>query len=202
MENQIFEVGAGISKSMLLREDEIWFGQDKISSVEKFEKAVNKTGILKSAYSVPLSSITEVSFNEASESAKIKYINEKGKEQKLNIGFGDIDTSNQFGRHLGEKLGLNKSSTQESQLQPLLLNLFYLVIAIGGTIVFGTMEDTSEITDSNRRRGSGMRALIQLVVETIGQTGVFVVGGLISLYVAYQLYKRFINPSNVILYTK
>ncbi len=202
MENQIFEVGAGISKSMLLRDDEIWFSQDKVRNFEKFEKAVNKTGMLQSAYKVPLFEIHEVSYNEASESVKIKYTNEKGKEKKLNIGFGDTAISNQFGKHLGEKLGFNKSSTQEGQLKPLLLNGLYLALAIGGTFLFGMMDDTSQITDSSRRKGSGARAIMKLVVDTIGQTGVFIVGGLISLFFAYQLYKRFKNPSNEILYTK
>ena len=202
MENQIFEVGAGISKSMLLRDDEIWFSQDNVRNLEKFEKAVNKTGMLQSAYKVPLSAINEVSYNEASESAKIKYTNEKGKEKKLNIGFGDAAISNQFGKHLGEKLGFSKSSTQEGQLKPLLLNGLYLALAIGGTFLFGMMDDTSQITESSRRKGSGARAIMKLVVDTIGQTGVFIVGGLISLFFAYQLYKRFKNPSNEILYTK
>ena len=202
MENQIFEVAAGISKSMLLRDDELWFSQDKVKSFEKFEKAVNKTGLLQSAYKVPLSSINEVSFNEASESAKIKYINEKGKEKKLNIGFGEVSISNQFGEHLGEKLGFTKSSTQESQLKPLLLNGLYLLLAIGGTFIFGTMEDTAEITDNNSRRGRGGRAIMKLIVDTIGQTGVFIVGGLISLYLAYRLYKRYKNPSNEIVFAK
>ena len=202
MENQIFEVGAGISKSMVLKDDEIWFSQDKVRNLEKFEKAINKTGMLQSAYKVPLSKISEVSYNEASESAKIKYLNDKGKEKKLNIGFGDTAISNQFGKHLGEKLGLNQSSTQEGQLKPLLLNALYLAFAIGGTFLFGMMDDTSQITDSSRRKGSGARAIMKLVIDTIGQTGVFIVGGLISLYFAYQLYKRFKNPSNEILYSK
>ncbi len=202
MENQIFTVGAGISKSMVLREDEIWFSQDKVSNLEKFEKAINKTGMLQSAYKVPLAKINEVSYNEASESAKIKYINDKGKEKKLNIGFGNTDISNQFGKHLGEKLGFTQTSTQEGQLKPLLLNGLYLALAVGGTFLFGMMDDTSQITDSSRRKGSGARAIMKLAVDTVGQTGVFIIGGLISLFLAFQLYKRFKNPSNEILYTK
>ena len=201
MEDHIFEVGAGISKSMVLREDELWFSQDKVNNLEKFEKAVHHTGLLQSAYRVPLTSIKEVSFNESSESTKIKYINEKGKEKKLNIGFGDTSVSNQFGVHLGEKLGLNRSSNQENQLKPLLLNGFYLLLAVGGTFIFGTMDDTSQITESSRRKGSGARAIMKLLVDTVGQTGVFIIGGLISLYLAYQLYARFKNPSNEILYS-
>jgi len=203
MENQVFKASAGMmGKSILLKENEIWVHTDEVKNLEKFEKDILKTGMMQSTYKIELSSINEISYNEASESAKIKYTNEKGKEKKLNIGFGDTAISNQFGKHLGEKLGLNKSSTQEGQMKPLLLNGLYLALAIGATFLFGMMDDTSQITDSSRRKGSGARAIMKLVIDTIGQTGVFIVGGLISLYFAYQLYKRFKNPSNEIVYSK
>ena len=187
---------------MLLRDNEIWFSQDNIKSFEKFEKAVNKTGMMRSAYTVPLSSISEVSFNEASESAKIKFTTEKGKEKKLKIGFNDTAVSNQFGEHLGTKLGLNKSTTQESQIKPLLLNALYLLIALGATVFLGTIDDTSELTESSSRRNRGKGAILKIIVDTIGQTGVFIIGGLISLYLAYSLFKRFKNPSNEVVYSK
>ena len=97
MEDQIFEVGAGLSKSMVLRENEIWLSQNKVKSLEKFEKAVNSTGLMKSAYTIPLDAISEISYNEASESAQIKYTNEKNKEKKLKISFTEAALSNQFG---------------------------------------------------------------------------------------------------------
>jgi len=202
MENHIFDVSAGIAKSIMLRDNELWLDINQISNVEKFEKAMNKTGMMKSAYKIQLSSINEVAYNEFSESAKIKYTNEKGKEKKLNIGFGDVSISNQFGQYLGDKLNFKQSVAQERQMKPLLLNTLFLAMSIGGTILFGTMEDTSSITESSRRRGSGSRAIFKLLVDTVGQTGVFIIGGLISLYFAYQLYNRFKNPANEIRYTK
>lgn len=202
MEEQIFYVKAGISESMLLRDDEIWFCQDKMKSFEKFEKAINSTGLLKGAYSVPLSVIHEVSFNESSESVKIKYTNEKGKDKKLNIGFGDVSVSNQFGMYLGQKLKLKQSSTQESHIKPLLMNGLYLLLAIGATLLLGTMDDTTDLLESGNARSRSKGELVKLVVDTIGQTGILVIGGLISLYLAYQMYKRFKNPASEIRFTK
>jgi hypothetical protein len=202
MENQIFEVGAGLAKSIVLREDELWLSQDKVKDLEKFEKAINKTGMLQSAYKIPLSSIGEISYNEASESTKIKYINDKGKEKKLNITFTEIPLSNQFGHHLGEKLNFSKASKHEGQVKPLLLNALYLIIAIGATLFLGMMDDSTTLTDGGSRRSRNKGAFLKLIVDTIGQTGVFVIGGLISAYLAYQLFKRYKNPSNEILYTK
>lgn len=202
MENQIFEVGAGLAKSMVLRENEIWLSTDKVSSIEKFEKAVGKTGIMRSAYIVPLSSLNEISYNEASQSTKIKYTDEKGKEKKLNIGFDEVDLSNQFGQYLGEKMNFSKETTQENQIKPLLWNGFFLLLTIASTIVIGTLEDTSSLTESASRRNRGGVAILKMIVDAVGQTGVFVIGGLISAYLCYQLYKRFKNPSSEILYSR
>lgn len=202
MENEIFRVGAGMYKSVLLKNNELWFSVNEVRSIEKFEKAANKTGILKSTYIVSILSISLVSYNEGFKSVKIKYKNQKGEKKKLNIEFRDNATSNNFGEFLGEKLELTKSSSQERRLKPVLLNGLYLTFAIVGTFVFGMMEDTSEITDSSRVRRSGSKAIFKLIVDTIGQTGVFFIGGLVSLYFVFQLFKRFKNPSHDIIYTK
>lgn len=202
MENQIFGIESTFWKSLAIKDDELWLSQNKVNDLEKFESAIQKTGMLKSAYSYPLSSISEISFNEASESVKIKYQDEKGKQKKLNIGFGDKGLSNQFGQYLGDKLGMTKSQKQEGQLKPLLLNLLYLVLSIGGTIFLGTMEDTNELTDGGTRRSRNKGAFLKLIVDTIGQTGVIIIGSLISIYLIYQLYKRFKNPAIEVVYQK
>lgn len=119
-----------------------------------------------------------------------------------NIDFGDTKISNQFGSYLGEKLGFNKSSTQEGQLKPLVLNGLYLLLTVVATFFLGTLDDTSELTDGAGRRSRNRGALVKLIVDTVGYTGVFIIGGLISLYLAYQLYKRYQNPSNEIVYSK
>ena len=202
MENQIFRVDNTFAKSVVLKENELWIHSENVSSLEKFEKAVNKTGMLQSAYSILLSSITEVSYNELSEGIKIKYENDKGKEKKLNLNFEDTALSNNFGQFLGDKMEFKKSIQQESQVTPLLLNTLYLLIAVGMTFYVGMMEDTSSLTDTNTRRGRGMLVIFKMIVDTIGQVGVFIIGGLVSIYLAYQLYKRYKNPSNEILYTR
>ena len=202
MENQIFEIESTLWKSLAIKGDELWISQDKVSNFEKFEKGIRKSGLMKSAYAVPLSSISEISFNEASESIKLKYEDEKGKQKKLNIGFGDKDLSNQFGQFLGDKLGMKKSQKQEGQLKPLLLNVLYLILSVGGTIFLATMEDTDELTDRGTRRSRNKGAFLKLIVDTIGQTGVIIIGTLISIYLIYQLYKRFKNPANQVVYQK
>ena len=202
MENQIFVIENIFWKSLAIKGDEFWLSQDQVSDFEKFEKGIKKTGLMKSGQAYPLSSIIEISFNEASESVKLKYQNEKGKQKKLNIGFGDKDLSNQFGQFLGEKLGMKKSQKQESQLKPLLLNCLYLIFSIGVTFVLATIEDTNELTGGGTRRSQSGKAILKLIVDTIGQTGVIIVGSLISLFLIYRLYNRFKNPAYEVLYKR
>ncbi len=200
MENQIFAIESTFYKSLVIKGDELWLSQNKVTDLEKFETAIQKTGMMKSAYAYPLSAISEISFNEASESVKLKYQDEKEKQKKLKISFGDKGLSNQFGQFLGDKLGMTKSQQQEGQIKPLLLNVFYLILAIGGTIFLAAMDDTNQLTDSGSRRSRNKGAFLKLIVDTIGQTGVIIIGTLISLYLIYQLYKRFTNPANEVVY--
>jgi len=202
MENQIFFVQAGMNKSIVLRPDEIWLSLDKIKKLEKFEKAVRGKGTLSIGSSIPYSAISEVSYNEASKSAKIKYTNKKGKEKKLNVGFDDTKLSNQFGQHLGGKLNMKRSSTTESQVKPLVINGLLLITSIFFTVYFGTIEDTSDLVDNTSGRNRGRGAFVKVLIDAVGPTGVFVVGGLVTLFLAYQLYDRFKNPSNEITFSR
>ncbi len=200
MENKIFDLEHGTWKSIVLTADECWLSERRMKSLEKFETAVRKSGLFNKSECVPLSAITEVSFNEASEYLKVKYRDAKQGQKKLNLGFEDKGQATQFGHFLGEKLSFSKTEKVESQLKPLLLNAFYLIVAVGGTIFLATLEDASELSGGETRRSRGNRAMLRLVVEILGQTGVIIVGSLISAIIAYRLYKRFVNPANEILY--
>ena len=202
MENQIFSIESTFYKSLAIKGDELWLSSNKESDFGTFENGINKTGLMKAAYAYPLSSITEVSFNEASESIKVRYEDENGKLKKLNIKFGEEELSNQFGEYLGEKLGMTRSQEQERQWKPLLSNLFYLVVAIGGTYAIAMVDDTAEFTEGSSRKSRSRGAFLKMIVDTIGQTGVIIIGSLISLYLLYRLYTRFKNPANEVVYTK
>lgn len=202
MEDQIYVIKSTLWKSMAVKGDELWLSQNTVNDIYKFESAIEKTGILKSAYAIPLASISEISFNEANESVKLRYKDEKRIGRKINARFGNRNLSNQFGHFLGEKLGMTKSRKQERQIKPLLLNLLYLVLSIGGTIFLATMEDTNGLTDGVTRRSRSRGAFLKIIVDTIGQTGVIIIGTLVSIYFIYELYKRFKNPADEVLFKK
>lgn len=202
MLNKIIYIESTLWKTIVITKDEMWLSGNNITSILEFEKGLQKTGILKSSYAYDLSTVSEISFNEADKEVKIKYLNEKGKQKKLTAGFKDEAFSNEFGNFLGEHLGLNKYEKQESQIKPLLLNMVYILISVGLTYFLGTMDDTNELTESGSRRSRNKGAFLKLIVDTIGQTGILLIGSLISLYLMYQLYQRFQNPANEVVFQK
>lgn len=61
MEGQIFEISGSYMESFVLNGNEIWISQNKIRNLEKFEKAVLNTGMLKNSYSIPLDKVSNCS---------------------------------------------------------------------------------------------------------------------------------------------
>jgi len=201
MENHVF--GVGSKASLMLKDDAIWMMSKKVSSAEKFEKELTKTGVLSSEKSsITLDSISEVFINSASGATKLEYTNEKGKLKKESLEFDDKELANKFGTYIGQKLNLTKSETLENPTRPLLFNILYLVGTIGMTYFLASLEDTNTITDSTRRRGSGGRAILKMVVDTLGETGLYAAGTLISLYILYRMYQRYKSPAKEITYVK
>lgn len=183
-------------------EEEIWLSQKKIKDFDGFKENVEKTGIMKSSRVIPFASMSEVAYNNANDLVTLKYTNEKGSQKKMEIDFGDKKASNEFGNLLGNELGFNKNEAQEKQWKPLLFNVLYIVIAIAGTFFLATIENTDDLADGSSRRSRRNGAIIKLIVDTLGQTGVIVVGSGITLYLVYSLYKRFKNPANEVVFTR
>lgn len=204
MENVIFSLsGDNSTRSIVVTQDEFWISPSSISNLDKFKAEVENTGMMKKAYSHKLSFIREINFADASDTVKLKYYDEKKTSQKtLTLDFSDKVEANKFSHFLGQKIEFSKSETQENKTKQLLMSLLYLVLTIGGTIFLAGLEGTDELSNSGSRRTRGKGAFLQMIVDTVGQTGVYIIGGLISLYLAYQMYNRFQSPATEVAYKK
>ncbi|HAP60959.1 MAG TPA: hypothetical protein DCR93_16145, partial [Cytophagales bacterium] len=61
---------------------------------------------------------------------------------------------------------------------------------------------TNTLTDGSSRRSRSRGAILKAIVDTLGQTGVIILGSLVSLFLIYRLYKRFKNPATEVQYHK
>jgi hypothetical protein len=103
------------AKSFVIRDDDLWLSYKKYKNLEKFEGKFEMKGIRRNALSFPLSSISTISFNEASDSVTIKHKFIKNEDKKFKMDLGDKKLSKQFGHFLGHKLNMTKSQNQESK---------------------------------------------------------------------------------------
>ncbi len=204
MNNPVIPINGGfIFKSFLFKGSEFWLSSNEVKSAEKFEAAKDRTGIRKSVEVFDSSKIQDISFNESSDTIKLSYINKKEKLKKLDLKFNDNRQATLYGNYLGEQLAMSKSSIQEQKTKPLLINASYLLLAVGLTIYFGFIDDASSFEEvGGTRRSRGNAALMVFLYNTIGQTGMIIIGTIISLFAAYQLFKRYKNPTNNVLFTK
>lgn len=199
MENQIIQVTEAKWKSILLNETELWLSQDKIKDFQNFERAVRYPGSFKVAgVSYSLDKIMRLRFNELSDTINLEYTSSE-KTKKVELKFNDKEQAKQFGNYLGEKLGFNRHVNQENKTTPLLKQLLYLIVVIVITVFLGTSVDSEDVNSSNVRKGG---ALLRIIYDTIGQTGILILGSLISIFLAYKLYNRYQNPVNDIIYEK
>ncbi|MEZ5045143.1 MAG: hypothetical protein R2828_34935 [Saprospiraceae bacterium] len=199
MENQIIQVTEAKWKSILLNETELWLSKDKIKDFQNFERAVRYPGSFKVAgISYSLDKIVGLRFNESSDTVNLEYSNSE-KTKKVELKFNDKEQARQFGSYLGEKLGFNRNVTQENRTIPLLKQLLYLIVSIGITAFLGTSVDSEDLNSSGGRKGG---AILRIIYDTIGQTGILILGSLISIFLAYKLYDRYQNPVNDIIYEK
>lgn len=200
MLHQIYHIDAGVWNSILITPDEFWISGNKVKSFEKFEKQVQKTGLMKMAKAYPLSSVTEVSFNEADGMVKLIYINEKEKKKKLQLDFKEVNRSNEFGHFLGQHIGLYKQVKKENFRSFLLWRLLPLVLTILFTGYFASIEDTDAWSGTGSSRRKGTQILIKTIIDTIGTTGVLLLGGAIAAIQVYLIYKRYQNPAMEVCY--
>lgn len=202
MENVILPISSGMYKAFVVTGEELWISSNKQSSMEKFEKSMEKTGIMASCFKIPLDQIQEIHFAEKDSGVKLKYMNDKGKQKSQTLAIGAEELANKFGNYLGEKIGLTRQTKTESRTKQLLVNGGILIIALAATgfLGFADMGDMSDTSTSGRNRGK--QQMFIFLYELLGPNGILAIGGVISLYLAYTMYKRYMMPAEEVSYVR
>jgi hypothetical protein len=204
MKNRVINVTETKWKSILLRDDELWLSQDSISNLAKFEEAVNTPHKVKAVvYKYPLEKLVKLKFNESSEIVEYEYPM-SAKNRIIKIKFNTSSQANEFGSYLGEQLQFSKTENIENRTKPLLFNSLYVLFGILGTYVLGVYFNDGDFDSSTggSRKGRSGGAIIRLLYNTIGQTGILILGTIITLFFAYKLFQRYQKPAKNIIYTK
>ena len=195
-----------------LEKEQQWksFGYDNLNIVlsskrhDSFESllaASGKSGLLESVYVIPISSIKRLKYNEKDSTFAIQFL--KGEKVKNHTVLLENSALREpVVDELASIKGLKKEVTVESRNKALAWNLIPLLlvplVTSGFWLVAKDAQNGKEYHATGRN--AGMKQLIANLVESIGPTGVVVIGIIVFLIVVYFVYKRFTQPANIVIY--
>lgn len=201
MKNQIIKLDEKDNKVFGFSDEQLIVSTKKHDSFSSLVTAINKSGMLETVRSIPMSSINEVMYNEKNESFEVKY-DKNGKTKSMGFKLNDNTSREKIVKEIADVRGFNKSVLSESKTQPLLLNLLAIAfIGLATWVSRGMAIDAQQgghFETSGRR--SGIKQLLVNAVEAIGPTGVTIIGILAFLYMIYVAYRRYNNPASVFKY--
>ncbi len=195
-------------RSIVVLEDSFIISSKKENSLEDMKARVGKKSIMHSAEEFQLSAITEITSNESSEQFKFRYEKKNGKLKKRTMVFDHKETANEVAELLADQGAMIRSEQPENKIYPLLGSGFLLTITLFFMGMMLSIDDVSELDSSaegysrSARRSRGGSAMMKFIYETIGTTGIAIIGSAIALGIIYFAYNRWKNPATVMGWTK
>ena len=203
MKNRIIRLVGKDLKVFGFNDEQIVFSSKKHESMESLLESTAKSSMLETVKAIPLSSVTQLDYNEKDDEAFTIRFLKNGKQKKQHVQLPNIEMISAVASAVAEVKGFNKDVTQESKTKPLLLNLLGVVAMPLFTWVFYDIAVDAQQgghyeVSSGRRRGANQ--LLVNVVEAIGPTGILIIGAIALLIMLYVTYRRYNNPASEVLY--
>lgn len=169
----------------MLSEKELWVSEHEIKDFDYFKKAVQAIGEI-DATIYKLIYVSQIQYNE--ESKKVNLVYKVGiMLSKVKLKFESKNSAQQFAESLGTKLEFPRSVVEEKKNEPLIFNLIYVIIAAVITIFLSTYDGI--VTESSSRKSRLGGFILRILYDTIGQTGLIILGTMVTLFFAYKRFK-------------
>lgn len=205
MENQVFKID-GNYRRLALTGGGLLVTNEELESTEEIERAVRNPDGKHHSFGLPFARIQEAGYNTKDDYVKLTYVAvaaTDGKSQELQVEFGDDATARAFGEFIGTKLSGSRIETRENRLTALFGSAIFLLGVLGITWFLTTLvEDDSLEGQGGSARARGKLAFLRLITNTLGETGLWIVGGLIAALIAFGMYSRFKSPGKDVVYTR
>jgi len=202
MENQVITLSGEKYKSLGFTDKRLYLSQKNEKDFAALEKTGQNVGITSEGIYVLLEKLESIHLNTGDTDIKVKYLDYSKKKKSLTFKFDRVEKSLAFAELLGNKLTLKKEVTQEKQWLPLLKNVGWLTLTVGLTYFMVGMEDGSEMDSSGSRKSRGGAAILRIIYNLVGPTGILIIGSLISLAIIWATYNRFKKPEQDIVFTR
>ena len=201
MKNQVIKNPTKGKEYFGFTDSDIIVSSKRHNDISSLAGSLEKKGMLETIHHIPIDSISTIKYNENNSRVAIQH-DISSKQRKFKITFDSTETRNAIANEIGQIRGLSKSFTAENKFIPLLLNIFFILIAILiATALTGIAYESAnggEIQEFTGRR-SGIKNLLAKIASAIGPIGVGIIGGLAVLFFVWRAIKRWKNPANDIL---
>ena len=170
--------------------------------VDTFEAARDAAAVSDStkSFTISVTDVTEVNFNTQDETVEVKYADAGGQARQEAITFKDDATAQEFGSYIGESLSTARIETEENKLVAALQLFAFLVVVLAVTYFLTTLVGEDIEGGTSRRRGK--IAVLGWIVNLLGVTGLWIVGGLLAAFIAYAMYVQYTEPAMDVRYVR
>jgi hypothetical protein len=197
MTNRLFAVSGNKISSLLIDDDSLKFSSSKFTSADEFREGWNKKISLSTKTEVKFDKIKSVRKEENDEDIMIKYKTVVGVTGECEFKFENQSDNYVFFDYLQKVQLYQKVNEKLSPFKAIKGFLTGLGITIA-IIVFCYFHALDMANGTAEESHSGKGRMLNKIVEILGDKGVLIVGGAITAYLIYQIYKRYKNPPNMV----
>lgn len=200
MANEIFSVNGHKMSTLYFDDESFKFSSSNLKSAEDFENSWDKSFTLATKSEIRYGLIEVIKKEENDDNVTISYKTSFGTTTHCKFSFSNPNDYERFFNTLENELGLEKEHETLEPLKSIYNHLLKLVITI--TITAFSYYEAKAIANGTAIKSTTSRAkLFDRIVTNLGDKGILLIGGVITCFLLFQMWKRFTNPPNQITFT-
>ena len=196
--NQVIEVSGEKIECMVLADNAIQLISKSFGSIVEFNDAWNKTLTLATKSEIKYDAIKSISKEEDEDEVIIKYKGLAGITNAVKLTFQNPTDKDAFYDFFQTEKGFLRTDETMSPMKsalPYLGGLGFALLVTGyGYYQSIEMASGQFVEREGNTRAARKSNFINSIIETLGTTGVLLVGLGISAYIAYMVWNRYKNP--------
>jgi hypothetical protein len=193
IKERVISVSGKKMKSLLLTDTAMLLSSQNFSSVDAFNEGWAKKLSLATKTEIKFNSIKSITKEENEEHYLVKYNGVMNLPSESQISFLSRDEEEAFLRYLEKDQYFERIEQQLSPVKAAMPYIFGLLLTLAFTI-FSHYQAVEIEHGTLEYEGTGKSRLYNNLIEKIGVTGVWIIGGLIILFILYKIWQRYSNP--------
>lgn len=200
MANEIFSINGHKMSTIYFDDESFKFSSSNLNSAEDFENSWDKSFTFATKSEIRYGLIEAIKKEENDDNVTISYKASFGTTTHCKFSFSNTNDYERFFNTLENDLGLKKEHETLRPFKAISNHLLKLAITIAITAF--SYHEALAIANGTATKSTTSRAkLFDRIVTNLGDKGILLIGGAIACFLLFQMWKRFTNPPNQIIFT-